>query len=73
MFKHRITKRFWSLVGTKLYLILLIVSLALTAYDYYQVHKDFNATFQDYIAQNFLGEERIPTDGYVFTGEGMVV
>ncbi|MEI6118327.1 MAG: hypothetical protein WCP92_03645 [bacterium] len=47
----------------------MIVSLVFTAYDYYQVHKDFNATFQDYIAQNFLGEERIPTDGYVFTGE----
>ena len=73
MFKHRITKSFWALLGTKLYLILLIASLALTAYDYSQVHKDFNATFQDYIAQNFLGEERIPTDGYVFTGEGMVL
>ncbi|MCX6823597.1 MAG: hypothetical protein NT085_00515 [candidate division SR1 bacterium] len=73
IFKHRITKRFWTLVGTKIYLILLIASLALTAYDYYQVHKDFNATFQDYVAQNLLGEERIPTDGYVFTGEGTVL
>ncbi|MCX6825087.1 MAG: hypothetical protein NTY80_02570 [candidate division SR1 bacterium] len=73
MFKHRITKSFWALVGTKLYLVLLICSLALTAYDYYQVHQDFNASFEDYIAQNFLGQERIPTDGYVFTGEGSVL
>jgi len=73
MFKHRITKSFWALIGTKIYLILLICSLALTAYDYYQVHKDFNATFQDYIAQNFFWQERIPTDGYVFTGEGTVL
>jgi hypothetical protein len=73
IFKHRITKSFWALLGTKIYLILLVVSLALTAYDYYQVHKDFNSTFQDYIGQNFLGQERIPTDGYVFTGEGTVL
>ena len=73
MFKHRITKSFWALVGTKLYLVLLICSLALTAYDYYQVHQDFNASFEDYIAQNFLGQERIPTDWYVFTGEGSVL
>ena len=71
--KHRITKSFWALLGTKIYLILLVVSLALTAYDYYQVHKDFNSTFQDYIGQNLLGQERIPTDGYVFTGEGTVL
>lgn len=71
--KHRITKSFRALLWTKIYLILLIVSLALTVYDYYQVRKDFNATFQDYIAQNFLGQERIPTDGYIFTGEGTVL
>lgn len=73
IFKHRITKSFWALLGTKIYLILLIISLALTAYDYYQVYKNFNASFQDYIAQNFLGQERIPTDGYVFTGEWTVL
>jgi hypothetical protein len=73
IFKHRITKSFRALLGTKIYLILLIVSIALTAYDYYQVHKEFNASFQDYIAQNFLGQETIPTNGYVFTGEGTVL
>lgn len=73
MFKHRITKSFRTLLGTKIYLILLIVSLALTAYDYYQVHTEFNASFQDYIAQNFLGQDVIPKDGYVFTGEGTVL
>lgn len=73
IFKHRITKSFWALLGTKIYLILLICSLVLTAYDYYQVHKEFNASFQDYIGQNLLGQEKIPTDGYVFTGEGTVL
>ena len=72
-FKHRITKWFWTLVGTKIYLILLLASFALTAYDYYQVHQDFNASIQDYLAQNILGEERIPTNGYVFTGEWTVL
>ena len=69
LFKHRINKRFRALVGTKIYLVLLIISLVFTAYDYYQVHKDYSASFQDYLAQNFLGQEMIPTDGYVFTGE----
>jgi len=73
MFKHRITKSFRALLWTKIYLILLACSLILTAYDYYQVHKEFNSSFQDYIAQNFLGQERIPTDGYVFTDEGTVL
>lgn len=71
--KHRFTKRFRSLIGTKLYLIFLLVSIALTAYDYYQIHQDYNASIQDYLAQNFLGEERIPTDGYVYTGEGTLL
>jgi len=69
MFKHRITKSFWKLLWTKIYLILLIISIAFTAYDYYQVHRDLNATFQEYIAQNFLGQEILPIDWYVFTGE----
>lgn len=73
IFKHRITKSIRSLIGTKIYLILLIISIALTAYDYYQMHKEFDATFQDYIAQNFLGQERIPTGGYIFTGEWTVI
>lgn len=73
MFKHRITKSFWKLIGTKIYLFLLLASLVLTMLDYAQVHRDFNASFQDYIAQNFLGQERIPIDGYVFTGEGTVL
>ncbi len=73
MFKHRITKSFRALLWTKIYLILLVCSLALTAYDYYQVHKEFNSSFQDYMAQNFLGEEKIPTNGYVFTGEWTVL
>ena len=72
-FKHRITKKFRALIGTKIYLILLVVSLVLTAYDYYQVHQNYGASFQDYLAQNFLGQEKIPTDGYVFTGEGTVL
>lgn len=73
LFKHRITKRFRALIGTKIYLILLVISIALTAYDYYQVHQNYSASFQDYLAQNFLGQETIPTDGYVFTGEGTVL
>ncbi len=73
IFKHRITKSFWALTGTKIYLILLIISLVLTAYDYYQVHKEYQSSFSDYIAQNFLGQDRIPTDGYIFTGEGTVL
>lgn len=67
--KHRITKSFRTLLGTKIYLILLICSLIFTAYDYYQVHQEFNASLQEYISQNFLGQEILPTDGYVFTGE----
>ena len=73
MVKHRVTKKFWALIGTKIFLILLLCGIAATAYDYYQIHKDFNASIGDYLAQNFLGQERIPTDGYVFTGEGTVV
>ena len=73
IFKHRITKSFRALLGTKIYLILLICSLVFVAYDYYQVHKDFNASFQDYIAQNLLGQKTIPINGYVFTGEGSVI
>ena len=73
MVKHRVTKRFWALIGTKIFLILLLCGIAATAYDYYQIHKDFNASIGDYLAQNFLGQSRIPTDGYVFTGEGTVV
>lgn len=73
IFKHRIHKWFWALLGTKIYIILLLVSLVLVAYDYYQVHKDLNASLQDYVAQNFLWEERIPIDGYVFTGEWTIL
>ena len=73
MFRHRFTKSFWKLLWTKLYAILLVVSLVLAAYDYYQVYQDYNASFQDYIAQNFLGEEVLPLNGYVFTGEGTVI
>lgn len=72
-FKHRITKKFWTLWGTKIYLILLLAGLLFTAYDYYQVHKDFSASIQDYLAQNILWEERIPTDEYIFTGKWTVL
>ncbi len=71
--KHRITKRFRTLAWTKIYLILLVCSLALTAYDYYQVHQDFGASLQDYVAQNIFGQERIPTNGYVFTGQWTIL
>ncbi len=73
IFKHRTSKSFWKLLGTKIYLILLIGSIALTAYDYYQVYQDYSVSFQDYIAQNFLWQERIPTDGYIFTGQGTIL
>ncbi len=73
IFKHRITKSFRQLFGTKIYVILLIISIALTAYDYSNVHNDYQASFKDYLAQNFLGQDRIPTDGYVFTGEGTIL
>lgn len=73
IFKHRITKWFWSLLWTKLYIILLIIGLAWTAYGYYKVHTEFNASLTDYLAQNLLGEERIPTDIYVYTGEWTVL
>ena len=73
IFKHRITKGFWALWWTKIYIILLICCLALTAYNYYQVHQNFNSSFKDYIAQNLLGKATIPTDGYIFTGEGTVL
>jgi multisubunit Na+/H+ antiporter MnhB subunit len=71
--KHRITKGFWTLIGTKIYLILLVVSLVLTAYDYYQIHRDYDASFEDYVRQTLLGQEKIPTNGYIFTGEGTVL
>ncbi len=73
IFKHRITKSFRALLGTKIYLILLICSIALTAYDYYQVHKESSTSFQDYIAQNFLGQAQTPSDGNVYTGVGTVL
>lgn len=73
IFKHRITKSFRQLFGTKIYIILLIISIALTAYDYSNVQKDYQASFKDYLAQNFLGQDRIPTDGYVFTWEGTIL
>lgn len=73
IFKHRITKSFRALLGTKVYFILMIVSLVLTGYDYYQVHKEYQTNFSDYIAQNFLGQEMIPTDGYVYTGEWTIL
>lgn len=72
-FKHRIHKRFWSLIGTKIYIILLIAGLALIAYGYYTVYNQYNASFQDYIGQKFLGQTRLPSNGYVFTGEGTVL
>lgn len=73
LFKHRIHKHFWRLIGTKIYVILLICSIAFTAYGYYQVYKDFNASIQDYIGQNLLGQERLPTSTYIFTGEWTVL
>lgn len=54
MFKDRISKSFWRLLGTKLYIIFLIVSIAFTAYDYYHTQQDLGASFQDYIGQNLL-------------------
>ncbi len=71
--KHHITKGFRALLGTKIYLILLVGSLLVTAYDYYQTNKEFNITFQEYIGQNFLGQDKLPSDGYVFTGKGTVL
>jgi len=73
IFKHRITKSFRQLFGTKIYIILFIISIALTAYDYSNIHKDYQASFQDYLAQNFLGQDKIPTDEYVFTGKGTLL
>lgn len=73
IFKHQGSKRFWKLWGTKVYILLLIVSLIWIGFSYSKVRKEFNASLTDYIAQNLLGEERIPTDGYVFTGEGTVL
>lgn len=72
-FKHRIHKRFWSLIGTKIYVILLIAGLALIAYSYYTVYNQYNASIKDYIGQKFLGQTRLPSNGYVFTGEGTVL
>jgi len=71
--RHRFTKGFRRLWGTKLYILLLIGSMAFTAVDYYTVYHNYSASIQDYIAQNLFGEERIPTDGYVFTGQGTVL
>lgn len=71
--KHRISKRFRALLGTKIYIVLLLASIVLVAYDYYKVYTNFNASFQDYLAQNILGQEKIPTDWYVFTGKGTVL
>ncbi len=73
LFKHRITTSFWRLLWTKIYIVALVFGIVLTAYDYYQVYKDYGASFEDYVAQNVLGQERIPTDGYVFTGEGSII
>ena len=47
--------------------------MAFTALDYYTVYHNYSASVQDYIAQNFFGKETIPTDGYVFTGQGTVL
>jgi len=73
IYKHRVSRRFRALIGTWIYIILLLCSIALIAYDYYQVRQNFNASIEDYFAQNVLGQERIPTNGYVFTGEGTVL
>jgi len=73
MFKDRITKSFRALLWTKLYIILLAVSIALTSYDYYQTHKDYQIGFHDYLAHNFLGIEKIPTGDYILEGEGIVL
>ncbi len=73
IFKHRIHKKFWSLIGTKIYIILLIVGLALATYSYYTVYKQYNASFQDYIGQKILGQDRLPSDGYVFTGKWTIL
>ncbi len=71
--KHRITKKFRALLGTKTYLILLFGSLLWTAYDYYQANTQFNVTFQEYIGQNFFGQAKLTTDWYVFTGQWTVL
>lgn len=73
IFKHRITKWFWRLIGTRLYILLLIWAIGLTAFDYYQAYNDYQVTIRDYLAQNLLGEEMMPSDGYVFTGQGTVL
>lgn len=73
MYRHRFTKRFWALIGTKIYLVLLIGSIWWIAYDYAQTYTSYHATIQDYFAQHLLWEERIPTNTYVFTGEGTVL
>ncbi len=73
IYRHRFTKRFWALIGTKIYILLIVGGLGWIGLDYAQIYKDYHASFQDYVAQNIFGEERIPTDGYVFTWEGTVL
>ncbi len=73
IWKHRITKKFWKLIWTRLYIVVLLISVAMTAYDYYQVQQTYDITIQDYIWHNFLGQEIIPSDDYLFTGQGTVL
>jgi len=73
LFKHRITKGFRSLIGTRIYLILLLCSIVFTWYDYYQAYTDYQASIEDYFGQNFLLQDKIPMDGFVYTGEGTVL
>jgi hypothetical protein len=73
LFKHRITKGFRSLIGTRIYLILLLCSIVYTWYDYYQAYTNYQSSIGDYLGQNFLLQEKIPTDGFVYTGEGTVL
>jgi hypothetical protein len=73
LFKHRITKWFRSLIGTRIYLILLLCSIVFTWYDYYQAYTNYQSSIGDYLGQNFLLQEKIPTNGFVYTGEGTVL
>jgi len=67
--KHRITKSFLQLFGTKIYIILFSISIFFVAYDYYNTYQIYQSSISEYLSQNILGQEILPNDTYVFTGE----
>jgi len=71
--KHRITKSFLQLFGTKIYIILFSISIFFVAYDYYNTYQIYQSSISEYLSQNILGQEILPNDTYVFTGEWTIV